>query len=109
MYTLNCIYIDAKAHLCKHLMSSVFTNGQGDQGSILGQVIPKTQKMVLDADLLNTQHYKVRIRGKVKQSREWNSAHLGMGCSHDNLPEAMNDWEGWRERVRDIHADGTTR
>ena len=31
-------------------------------------VIPKTQKMVLDAALLNTQHYKVRIKGKVEQS-----------------------------------------
>ena len=30
----------------------------------------KTQKMVLDASLLNTQHYKVRIKGKVEQSRE---------------------------------------
>ena len=26
--------------------------------------------MVLDTSLLNTQHYKVRIKGKVKQSRE---------------------------------------
>ena len=26
--------------------------------------------MVLDASLLNTQHYKVRIQGKVEQSRE---------------------------------------
>ena len=48
----------------------VFANGPGDQGSIPGQVIPKTQKMVLDAPLLNTQHYKVRIKGKVEQSRE---------------------------------------
>ena len=31
--------------------------------------IPKTQKMVLDATLLNTQHYKVKIKGKVEQSR----------------------------------------
>ena len=30
----------------------------------------KTQKMVLDASLLNTQHYKVRIKGKVEPSRE---------------------------------------
>ena len=36
--------------------------------------IPKTQKMALDAALLNTQHYKVRIKGKVEQSREWSSA-----------------------------------
>ena len=48
------------------LMSSMFTNGPGDQGSVPGQVIPKTQKMIL----LNTQHYKVRIKGKVEQSRE---------------------------------------
>ena len=31
------------------------------------------------------------------------------GCSPEDLPEAMNDREGWRERVRDICADGTTR
>ena len=48
----------------------VFANGLGDLGSIPGRVIPKTQKMVLDACLLNTQHYKVRIKGKVEQSRE---------------------------------------
>ena len=46
-------------------MSRVFANGSGDRGFIPGQVIPKTQKMVLDATFLNTQHYKVRIKGKV--------------------------------------------
>ena len=30
------------------------------------------------------------------------------GCSPENLPEVMNDSEKWRERVRDIHASGTT-
>ena len=39
-----------------------------------GRIIPKTQKMVLDTPLLNTQHYKVRIKGKVEQPREWSSA-----------------------------------
>ena len=48
----------------------VFANGPGDLGSIPGRVIPKTKKMVLDASLLNNQHYKVRIKGKVEQSRE---------------------------------------
>ena len=48
----------------------VFANGPGDLGSIPGRVIPKTQKMVLDASILNTQHYKVRIKGKVDQSKE---------------------------------------
>ena len=48
-----------------------FANGPVDQGSIQGRVIPKTQKMVLDAALLSTQHNKVRIKGKVEQSMEW--------------------------------------
>ena len=29
------------------------------------------------------------------------------GCSPEDLPEAMNDREDWRERVRDIRASGT--
>ena len=64
-----------------YLMSRVFTNGRGDWGSILGRVIPKTQKMVLDTALLSTQLYKVRIKGKVVQSREWSSTlplHFGV-------------------------------
>ena len=48
----------------------LFANGPGDLGSIPGRVILKTQKMVLDVSLLNTQHYKVRIKGKVEKSRE---------------------------------------
>ena len=57
-------------------MSRVFTNGPGDQGSILGRVIPKTKKEKkkkkkgLDAALLNTQYYKVSIKDKMEQSRE---------------------------------------
>ena len=55
-------------------MSRVFANVLGDQVSIPDQVIPKTQKMVFDAALLSTQHYKVKIEGKVEQSWEWSSA-----------------------------------
>ena len=46
----------------------------GDLGSIPGRVILKTQKIVLDATLLNTQHYKVRIKGKVEQSKKRSGA-----------------------------------
>ena len=42
--------------------------------SIPGRVIPKTLEMVLDTSLLNTQQYRVRIKGKVEQSRERSSA-----------------------------------
>ena len=59
-------------------MSREFANGPGDWGSIPGRVIPKAQKMVLDAALLNNQHYKVGKKGKVKQFREKSSAHLGV-------------------------------
>ena len=55
-------------------MSRVFTNGPGDQGSIPGRVIPKTQNMVLDAALLSSQYYKIRIKSKVEQSWEWSGA-----------------------------------
>ena len=48
------------------IMVRVFANGPGDQGSIPGWIIPKTQKIVLDAGLLNIQHYKV----KVEKSKE---------------------------------------
>ena len=50
-------------------MVRVFANGLGDQGSFPGRVIPKTKKIVLDASLLNTQHYKVQIKGKIEHSR----------------------------------------
>ena len=52
----------------------MFTNGYGEWGSFPGRIIPKTQKMLLDAPLLNIQHYKVGIKGKVEQSREKSSA-----------------------------------
>ena len=55
------------------LVGRVFANGPGDLGSIPGCVIPKTLKMVLDTSLHNTQKYKVRIKGKVEQSREKSS------------------------------------
>ena len=38
-------------------MVRVYANGLWDQDSIPSQVIPKAQKMVLDASMFNTQHY----------------------------------------------------
>ena len=69
--TLNAFYI---LHFYIGPAVRVFANGPGDLGSIPGRVIPKTLKMVLDTSLLNTQHYKVRFKGKVEQSWEWSSA-----------------------------------
>ena len=52
------------------LLGRVFGNGLGDLGPIQDPIIPKTLKMILDTSLLNTQQYKVSIKGKVDQSME---------------------------------------
>ena len=46
-------------------MSTVFADGSRDRGSSPRRTLQKTQKMVFDTALLNTQHYKVGIKGKV--------------------------------------------
>ena len=48
-------------------MSRVFANGPSSSHT-------KDSKMALDAALFNTQHYKVRIKGKVEQSGVRSSA-----------------------------------
>ena len=63
------------------LISRVFANSPGDRGSIPHWVIPKTEKMVLDATLLSTQHHKKWMKGKVEQTEEWSSAPLHLGVA----------------------------
>ena len=60
-------------------MSRVFVNDPGDQSLIPHRVIPKTQRMVLEAALLSSQYYKVKIKDKVEQSREWSNTPLHLG------------------------------
>ena len=62
------------------LEGRVFAKGPGDRGSIPGCVISNTLKMVLDSSLLNTQKYKVRIKGKVEQSMERTSVFPKSQC-----------------------------
>ena len=73
---IDCIESDSiYIYIYIYIYTSVSDNGPGEWGSIPGRVIPKTPKMELDDALLNTQLYKVRIKGKVQQSRERRSAH----------------------------------
>ena len=66
----------------------LFSYGPGDQGSIPGWVIPKIQKMILDTSLLNTQHYKVRIKDK------WNNR--GKGVAPSPTPQRRSYWsDNW--------------
>ena len=91
LYILIIIFYFSK--LSASVMVRVFAHGPGDLGSVPGRDIPKTQKMVLDAALLNTQHCKERIKGKVEQSRERSSAPPTPWCSSyrkRSLPVALD-------------------
>ena len=55
------------------LVGRAFANGPGDLDSIPSRVILKTLKMLLDTSLLNTQQYKVCIKGKVEHSSKRSS------------------------------------
>ena len=68
------------------LSGKVFTTGSGDWGSISRRVIPKTQKMVLNTSLLNTQHYKVCFKGKMDYSRK--------GVAHFATSRCSGYWKG---------------
>ena len=68
------------------IMVREFMNGLEDQSSIPGGVIPKTQKMVLDASLLNIQHYNVWIKGK------WSNPRKGVVPS--STPWFSSYWKG---------------
>ena len=57
--TINLAYT-APSNQAIGLINRVFANGSGYQGSITCRVIPKTQKVVFEAALLNIQHYKVK-------------------------------------------------
>ena len=63
----------------------MLANGPGNQGSIPGRILPNTQKMVLDTYLLDNQHYKVRIKGKVEQ---------GKGVARSPTPRCSSYWKG---------------
>ena len=64
----------------------LFANGLGDWGSIPGRFILKIQKMVIDASLLNTQHFKVWIKGK------WSNPEKGVAPSP--TPQYCSYWKG---------------
>ena len=46
--------------------------------------------------------------GRAKAGRPAQTYIQHTGSCPEDQPEAMNDWEMWRERVRDIRAGGTT-
>ena len=80
-WRIPCTFRTSYCHRLIGLVGRVFANGLGDLCSIPGRVISKALNMVLATSLLNTQQYKVRIKGKVEDSRERSCAlllHLGV-------------------------------
>ena len=73
IYIYMCMFVCVR--VCDWL-NRVFASGLENRGSIPVWVIPKTPKMVLGVSFLDIQHYKVRIKGKVEQSRKLSSAFL---------------------------------
>ena len=87
------------------LESRVFANGSGDWSSILGQVIPKTQKVVLDATLLNAQHYKVSKSWQQHPTRHQLYGHLPPITKTIQVRRTRHAGHCWRSRdelIRDV-------
>ena len=59
-------------------------------------------KLIMDVFQWTSSHVRARI---------WHQVELictDTRCSMEDLPGAMDDWDEWRERVREICASGTT-
>ena len=73
-------------HLCIYIYIYIY------RGLIPGQVISKTQKLVLETSLLNTQYYKVWIKGK------WSN--LGKGVVPSSTPWCSSYWKDSSDCLR---------
>ena len=73
-------------------MGRALANSPGDRGSIPGRVIPKTQKMVIDVALLNTQYYEVRIKGNgaIQGQEQRASLDLGVAAFENGAFESLS-------------------
>ena len=63
-------------------------------------------------ELISDVHLWTPLHGRVKAGRPARTyiqqLCVDTGCCLEDLPEAMDDREGWRERFRNINADGGT-
>ena len=64
-------------------------------------------EFISDVLLLTSSHGRAKVVRPARTYIQQLSEHKG--CNPEDLPEAMNDRERWRERVSDIRADGPTR
>ena len=84
-------YYDSAVHRFNHyttrtpswtdIAGRLFVNGPVGRSSIPGRVVPKTQKMVFDASLLNSQLFKVHIEGKWSYQVKGVASFFTLRCS----------------------------
>ena len=87
LFTFSIFYsLFSLSNQLTHISYYLSLSLSGDWNSIPDQVIPKTQKMVLDAFLLDTQHYKVWIKDK------WSNP--GEGVAPFPRPCCCSYWKG---------------
>ena len=63
-------------------------------------------ELISDVLLLTPSHWRAKAGRPARTYIQQLCADTG--CSPEDQPEAMDNREGWRERVRDIHADSGT-
>ena len=63
-------------------------------------------ELISDIPLLTPSHGRAKAGRPARTYIQQLSADAG--SSPEDIPEAMDDREEWRERARDIHSDGTT-
>ena len=88
MYIYLYIYLIIHVYIC--IVGRVFPTGLRDRGSLLGWIILTTQKVVLYAALLNTEHYKAWIKGNWSNPRKKNTTllHFGVGANEKGTFES---------------------
>ena len=73
----------------------------------VGQCWRSRDELISDVPRWTSSHGRTKAR---RSSRTYmQQLYEDKGCSPEDRPEAMNDWEEWRERVMDIRAGGTPR
>ena len=75
----------------------------GNFTRMLGAILNKSWRQHPTKQLVYSHLPLVTKTIKIRRTR-----HAGHCCSPEDLPETMDDREGWRDRVRDIRADSRT-
>ena len=72
----------------------------------MGHCWRSRDKLISDVPLWTPSHGRAKVGRPTRTYIQ--QFYANMGCSPEDMLEAMDDRVGWQERVRDIRADGAT-